>query len=245
MNPFIPRNRARSIIVDGRVSREIYDNLRTLNLRVIKTIKCSKVQEAISYHPDIVIHPINHNTYITSPDMFNYYSEIFKKDDVKLIKGDTCLGYNYPEDIPYNVGRVGNYAVHNLKYTDEKLKYYLEKEGIEFIDVKQGYSKCSLGVIGNNQAITSDDTIYKKLSQRGVKVLLIEEGDIELTGFNYGFIGGSMGNIDEDRVLFAGSLVGNKNEDRIRKYIGQENKEIVELSTNKLVDLGSLIGVSI
>lgn len=234
-------SKTNTIIIDKRADQETINNLKKLNLNIIFTIKCEEVQEPISCHPDIQLHPINNELIIVAPNVFEHYNKIFKKTNIKLIKGETTLGYNYPMDIPYNIGRIGNFAIHNSKYTDELTKYYLKKEGIELIDVKQGYSKCSLGIIGKNSAITSDQTIYEKLKNKNIDILLVKKGYINLDGYNYGFIGGSMGNIDNENILITGELKTHIDGDKINKFIKNKNKKIIELKKDKIEDLGSLI----
>ncbi len=128
LNPFIPNTRANIVIIDGRIDEEIETNLKSLNLNIIPTIQCKEVPEPISYHPDIVMHPINHNTLIIAPNVFHYYEDLLWDMGINLIKGETLLSNSYPKDIAYNVGRIGKYAIHNFKYTDEKLKFYLKKK---------------------------------------------------------------------------------------------------------------------
>lgn len=245
MNPFIPKGASNTVIVDARMDKERLAQLENLGQSIIKTTRCESVQEPISYHPDIVMHPINYNTLMVAPDVYEYYSEIFKSYDIKLIKGEKKLGYNYPDDISYNVARIGPYAIHNQKYTDEKLKFYLEREGVEFINVKQGYSKCSLGLIDENMGITSDKGIYKALRDRKIKVLLVETGYIELNGYSYGFIGGSMGNLDSSRVVFTGNLDKHRDGELIRRALTKKDKDIIELSEGNIIDVGSLISLSL
>ncbi len=153
-NPFIPLKEANTVVVAGNIDDEIYKNLKDRNLRVVKTIAHEKVDISIKYHPDIVIHPINHNLLLVEPTVYEYYKGKFKDTDINIIKGEKELGYKYPLDIAYNVGRVSNYALHNFKYTDEVLKFYLKKEKIELINVNQGYNKCSMALVGNNEIIT-------------------------------------------------------------------------------------------
>lgn len=241
VNPLLPFKKANTIILDGRADKEIINNLKKHKLDIILTPECKEVQKPISYHPDIHLHPINYKKIVVAPNVFEYYNKIFKKTDIKLIKGESELGYNYPYDIAYNMARIGNFAIHNLKYTDEKLKYHLLKEGIEMIDVNQGYSKCSIGIIGKNTVVTSDEIIHGKLIKKNIKVLLIENGYIELEGYNYGFIGGSMGNIDEDNVLLAGEFKTHIDGNKIKKYLKENKKRIIELKKGEIKDLGSLI----
>lgn len=243
MNSLLPIKRANTIILDGRAGKEIKDNLKKLNLNIILTPKCLEVQNPISHHPDIHLHPINYNTIVIAPNVFDYYSNIFKNSNIKLIKGNRKLGYDYPKDIPYNIARVGNYAIHNKKYTDESILYLLNNQGIEFINVKQGYSKCSVAIVDENSIITSDRTIYEKTIKKNMDVLLIEKGYIKLEGYNYGFIGGAMGNIDKNNILIAGELKTHIDGDRILDFIKKRNINIIELKKGEIEDLGSMIPI--
>lgn len=202
MNPFIPFKKANTVIVAGNIGEEIYMNLKKLNLRVIKTISHKKVDSSISFHPDIVIHPINNNILVTEPSVYEYYRDEFKNTNIEIIKGEKQLDCKYPLDIAYNVGRIGKFAIHNFSYTDEVLKYYLRKQNLELINVNQGYTKCSIAIIGQNDIITSDVFIDKVLKGYGINSLLIEPGNIFLENQNYGFIGGCTGNMSNKEVSF-------------------------------------------
>lgn len=241
MNPFIPLKKARFVLVAGNADQEIINSLDSLGLEVIPTIRCQEVYDSIAYHPDIVIHPINHNTLIIAPNVFDYYKERLGKFNLKIIKGESPLTSKYPGNIAYNVGRLSKAAIHNFKYTDPVLKYYLEKEDLELINVKQGYSKCSMAIIGQDKIITADQAIYKKLSHLAYDCLLIQPGHIELEGQDYGFIGGSSGNLSKDLVVFAGSLDLHPDKEKIRKFIKENKKEVKFLSNKALKDLGTII----
>lgn len=231
------------VIVDGSIDEEIYGNLKKLNVKIIKTIKCEEVYESISYHPDIVIHPLNHNTLVIAPNVFEYYAEKLDGMGIKLIKGEKWLSNQYPDNIAYNVARLSGVAIHNFKHTDEKLKYYLKKENLSFININQGYSKCSLAVIDQYTGITSDYPMYKKLKSFGFNILLIEPGHILLKGQKYGFIGGASGNLPKDIFILSGSLKEHPNKDIISKFIYENNKELVFLSRKKIVDIGTVISL--
>lgn len=84
-------------------------------------------------------------------------------------------------DIP-NTGRDINYK-NNLS------------SDIFYVDVPQGYTRCCLLPVDDTSFITSDNGIAKALIAAGADVLTIEQGHIQLTGFNYGFIGGCAGHI--------------------------------------------------
>lgn len=242
-NPFIPRLTANLVIIDGRIDEEIENNLKKLGLKIIKTIRCEEVDESISFHPDIVIHPINYNTLIIAPNVFDYYADELDGLGIKLIKGEKFLDRKYPEDIAYNVARLSGVAIHNFKYTDEKLKYYLEKENLDFVNINQGYSKCSLAIIGEDIGITSDVSMHIKLTSIGFNILLVQPGHILLEGQKYGFIGGTNGTLDSDKLMFSGTLDEHPNKDRILKFIEKNNKKIIYLSRKEIVDIGTIISL--
>lgn len=241
MNSFIPKSRGNLAIVDGRADLKIISNLEKLGLRVIRTVACRELDRSISYHPDVVLHPIDHKTIIVAPNVYDYYREELKEFDLNIISGDSKLSLKYPGDIAYNVGRIGNLAIHNIKYTDEKLKTSLEEKEIELLSVKQGYSKCSLGLAGENLAITSDRPIYKELKARAYDILLVRPGHIRLKGQNYGFIGGCMGCLSEDMVLFSGAIDKHPDFEDIDKFLKNHGKEYICLSDDELVDIGTIM----
>lgn len=241
MNPFIPLKEANLAIVAGNAYIEIFDSLRQLGIEVVPTIKCEEVYDSIAYHPDIVIHPINHNTLVVAPNVYDYYKEKLSKFNVNLIKGKTYLKSKYPENIAYNVGRLAKAAIHNFEYTDIVLKNSLEKENIKFIDVKQGYSKCSMAIIDEDTIITSDEGIYKKLNDLGYCSLLIESGHIFLENQNYGFIGGATGNFSKNKIFFSGTLNKHPNKCKIINFLQENNKKPVFLSNKEISDIGTII----
>lgn len=241
MNPFIPIKSANTVIVDGRINKEIEENLKKQNLKIIKTIKCDEVHESIAYHPDIVIHPINHNSLVIAPNVFEYYEHIMKDMGIILIKGEKHLSSKYPEDIAYNVGRLEGAAIHNFRHTDEVLKYHLKKQNINLIDVKQGYTKCSLSIVGKRSAITSDIPIYEKLRHYGYNILLIEPKHIFLFNQNYGFIGGTNGHLDEEKSIISGNFNEHPDKDRILEFFENNNVKLIHLSKKKIMDIGTII----
>lgn len=129
------------------------------------------------------------------------------------------------------------------------VKKYRFRKGYEEIDqivhldkvinIKQGYSNCSICQVDENSIITYDEGIAKILKKTGINVLKIDKGHIELFDFNYGFIGGASANF-LDKIVFFGSIKKHPDYERIRYFIEEKGKKIVELSNNKLIDYGSM-----
>ncbi len=243
MNPFLPYKVPRFIIIDYRVDEEILNYFKKVNIKIIKTIKCQELQEPVSGHPDMILHPIDYGTVIIAPNVFDYYKDILTKKGIKVIKGEKALSRNYPEDIAYNVARVGKYALHNIKYTDSKLKYYLEKAGNEFLNVNQGYTKCSTATVRDNAILTSDVSIHKKVKQKGIQSIYIKPYDIELKGFNYGFIGGAAGALTQNCFILTGKFKDAEEFNKIKIFTQNKGYNIVQVSNEKITDLGTIIPI--
>lgn len=240
-NPFIPFNKANVAIVDGRIDSESIKTLENMDLKVILTTKCKEVAEPISYHPDIVMHPINHNTLVIAPNVFDYYEDKLSGMGIDLIIGEKYLSKEYPNNIAYNVGRVYGSAIHNFKYTDRVLLQELKKQGLNLINVKQGYSKCSMAIVDEKAIITSDNGIYEKIIQNGIDSLLIQPGSIVLKGYNYGFIGGTCGNLSRNEIVFSGCIDYHPDSKKIKKFLKKYNKKYYSLNRKALLDIGTII----
>lgn len=243
MNPFVPTKMPRYAIIDYRASEEIKSYLKKLNIKLIKTVKCSDLQEPVDGHPDMVMHPIDEKTFIVAPNVFDYYRSVLNNIGIKVIKGGKTLCRNYPEDIAYNVARIGRYAVHNTHHTDQVLKYYLEEANIEFIHVNQGYSKCSLAAVGKNKAVTSDLSIHEKIKSYNIDCMFINPEVVYLKGYNHGFIGGCTGLINEKIFLSTGKIFDKIIIDAFKQFIQSSGYLYEEASSQQIIDLGSIIPI--
>ena len=109
---------------------------------------------------------------------------------------------NYPEDVSLNVLVMGKSLFGRLDSVAEEIIEYANSNGYKMINVKQGYAACSTLVLDENCAITSDVGIYNALLKEGKKALLVSNEQIELEGYNCGFIGGASGVFLNDAYFF-------------------------------------------
>ncbi len=242
---FCVEKKISTCIIDARVSNNIEKNLNKIGIKTIKTPKCLEVYNAISYHPDIQFFNCGDGKIIVSPNVYDKYIEILKDYNIEIEKGEKILSRKYPNDIVYNVCIVGKYAIHNFKYTDNKVLDYIEKKGFEKINIKQGYSKCSICVVDNNSIITSDEGIVQSIKENcaDIDCLLIKNGNIDLFDMNFGFIGGCSGKISDKEIAFLGKIENHPDFEKIKEFLNSKNIKTVSLSNNKLVDLGSIIPI--
>jgi hypothetical protein len=191
----------------------------------------------------MVIFPVDYETFIVAPNVYAHYKKVLEPKGIKVIKGGKTLCRNYPEDIAYNVARIGRYAVHNTKHTDQVLKYYLEEAGVEFIHVNQGYTKCSMASFSDSKALTSDFLIHEKLKSYNIDCMYIDPKVVYLKGYDHGFIGGCAGLINEKVFLSTGRILDENILNPLKKFIQTAGYIYEEASSRQIIDLGSLIPI--
>ena len=115
------------------------------------------------------------------------------------------------------------------------------------INVKQGYSNCSIAVIDENSIILSDKGLYNSLKNRGIDMLFLDYiPNIKLLNENgeysqkNGFIGGAISRIGDNIVVF-GDLDKIDYYCNIRKFIESRNLKIIDFEGLDVVDYGGVI----
>jgi hypothetical protein len=239
-DPYIPDKKVKTVLIDGR-EKLIGHVLNNFGIQTIYTGKNEFLYDAISYHPDIILHNAGDGEVVIAPNVSVDLIFNLKKLKLNTILGQSNLNRNYPGNIAYNVARLGGYAFHNLKYTDPVLREMLENKGVKFIHVNQGYTKCNMAIIDEFSFITSDYGIYKIADKYGFDCLLIEPGNIMLEGFKHGFIGGAAGLISKNIFCITGKLSYHNDSKKIVDFLTYKNKKIIYLTPFQIKDIGSII----
>lgn len=228
------------VIIDRCADEEILSSLAKMNVNIIKSFDLDYLYKPVNTHPDLQIHFADKATAVAAPAAYEYYRAVLPRH-IELIKGEKNPGETYPRDCAYNIARVGNNVIGNMRYADSVLIEIYSRRGFCFIDVKQGYTKCNLCIIGENAAMTEDEGLYKRLSANGINVLKLQYGCVTLKGFDYGFIGGASGLISENKIAFAGDIRRHSQYEEIKNFLTLNKVDIISLSETKLHDYGSLI----
>lgn len=226
------------ILINYEVSSELEKSLRKLDVNIYKTKENKNLLDGLKGHPDLLVHSLPKGNLVVDRDNYDYYKDLFK--DYNIIKSEKSLNSIYPRDISLNAVVFKNLFIHNLKYTDKNLLEFYSKKGYKLIDVKQGYTKCNIS-IGKNVLITSDRDIYYKVKSFE-KILLIDHKQIILPGFNYGFIGGASGLIN-DTLYFTGSLKNHSSYNEIIDFLGKNNEKYDFLTSSDIIDYGSILSL--
>ena len=238
-------------VVDFRMRKIEKEYIKSLGYEIIENGFNLNTYDEIASHVDIY--------YLKVGDMV--FSSPEKKGLVPFntVSCTTPIGFEYPMDIPYNVCVVGNNAIHNFKYTDNIVKFYLERHGYNLIQVEQGYANCSTCVLDNNSCITSDIGIAKALMDASVDTLFVTEPDIKLKkrlsdvfkdqsrmsfvdSTMQGFIGGAMARLGDTVVLF-GDVQNLVNGNKIQRFIEKKGLKFHYFEGLDVVDYGGVLEV--
>ncbi len=238
-NPNLPKKKV--------IAAVAWDCDATKNLEVeilIPTFPVSTLPYPLNFHADLQLHHMGGNTFLSCPEAYEYYKQKLSPLGAYIIKGETGLRCNYPEDIAYNIARIRGIAIHNTKYTDPEAKKYFSENGVILHHVNQGYSKCQVAVCGKNHIITSDPGIYAVATGCGLNTLLIEQGHIFLEGFDYGFFGGCAALTKPGELYLTGSIKNHPSRNKIYAFLEKHHIELFESAESPPVDIGSIICIA-
>ncbi len=228
------------VLVDCQAPDAVFFTLENLKIKYYKSCCLDYLYNPVNTHPDMQIHFISSDFAVVAPYVYEYYRNILPAS-ITLIKGDKDPQNTYPGDCAYNVAKMGNKIIGNHKYTDFKIMEVYRNMGYEFINVKQGYTKCNMCIVDENSVITEDKGLYNTLTPYGFDVLLLNTHSIKLNGFDYGFIGGATGFIKPACLGFLGNLSLHPEEKQIKNFLKERNVDIISLLLTDFFDFGSLM----
>ena len=120
------------------------------------------------------------------------------------------------------------------------------EEKLNMININQGYSNCSISVVDENSAITSDKKVFEILTSNGIECLLHEnEKSIKLLKNGaysnmHGFIGGATTRIDNKFIIFGDINIIDKH-GKIQKFIEKRGIDFVYFKGLDVIDYGGVI----
>ncbi|MEF9953267.1 MAG: hypothetical protein RR840_09695 [Clostridium sp.] len=239
--PNCPSSSVSLAVVDGRIPKDIEENLYKREIKLIKTEKINKLYKAVSYHPDIMMCHIGGNRVVVAKNIPNSIVYSLEENGIEIIYGSSEVLEKYPNNIQYNVCVSGDVVICNQNFIDKNLLKIFQENGKSIIHVKQGYTKCSTAVANSSSFVTSDNGIHTILIREKLKSLLISPGSIDLFELDYGFIGGASGKISSCELGFYGNINLHSDAMFINLFLNSQGITPVSLSENKLIDLGTLI----
>ncbi len=233
-----------SVLVDERISEKC---LRTLSLQGFNPITLPRhpsLPDAISSHPDSLMFYSEHELFVPAEycEVADYiFSDIRKfHPDVKINFTADILGSKYPDDTKMNAKLFGNKLLAKADSLSPAIKEFAQRKNIKIINTAQGYSACTTLALSRSDAITADPGTARDLEKENINVTLLQNGDILLPPYEYGFIGGATG-IYKNKIFFIGDYKKHRNCAIIEMVLKVHGYTIISLSDEPLRDLGGLI----
>lgn len=224
------------LIVSGE-KPYITKKLKESGFEIIESETIDALPEFEKNHADIQCLRIK-NTCFVLKDYPRLKNELLKTEH-DVIETERRVGSKYPDNVLLNAVFFNNRLYGKLSAVDLSVRDFCLRNEIEMINVNQGYTKCSVAILGD-RFITADKGIFKSMSGRGERGLLIDAGNIELSGVDYGFIGGCCFE-KNNTVYFTGNIGKHPDYKRILEFLS--DKEIVCLSDETLYDIGGFVAV--
>lgn len=178
------------------------------------------------------------NTVFVLKEAVNLINSL-KENGISYIMTERETEGKYPRNVLLNAVYLNGRLYCREDAADPAVKNYCATQGIQIINVNQGYAKCSV-LLADKVFITADKGIYDAMTRNGEEGLLIESGDIDLKGVDYGFIGGC-GFYDDGTLYLNGDISKHKSYLKIKEFLTKKDIKTVCLSENKLYDIGGFI----
>lgn len=225
------------IFLSEMAHQAMIDYMKTKG-NVILIPKDDRFDSKISTHPDLIISIIDDTLILDEKAHISIFNQLDALG-VPYVLGNSKLSAIYPEDIAYNAVITKDTLVHNLDYTNPLLLLHSRYRNRKLIPVKQGYTKCSTVVVDDEHLITNDKGIYEA-AKENMNILLVEQGNILLEGYDYGFLGGASASL-ENTVVFHGDLSKHPDYLRIKTFLEAAQKKLLYFKEFPLTDIGSIL----
>lgn len=233
-------------IVDTRIGIEAERSLMLRGYRVVALPPFSKLSEAVASHPDMLIRRIG-NEYISYADyceeasyVFSDLSLMLRGEGVRFTFSADEVEPTYPRDVGLNALKIGGKLFCRMSSASELMLRAARSRGIEIVNVKQGYPACTVLKLNEEAVITADRGMAKLLRAHGIRVTLIDAGDVSLPPHEYGFIGGA-GEVEADTLYLFGDPMTHRDGEKIVDVARREGLKVVSLSSGVLRDLGGIL----
>lgn len=227
-------------VIASTLSAEIEEYLKQRDIDVLSFPDNKNVDIRVAHHADLSFF-FDGNTLFIAKEM-EKYSDLLKQYCKNVFVISTELEKKYPNDVLLNCVCVGNHFICNAETVSQEVFDKMKESGYNIIDVKQGYTKCSVVPVSDNALITDDESIACECRKREIDVLKISKGSVYLQGFDYGFIGGTAGKISENEIILNGDITKHPDYKEIDLFLKKYGIKPISFE-GKLEDIGSIIPI--
>lgn len=238
--PNLPQDNAK-IVVMSTNNKELVNRVEELGVKVLPSENLSKLLIFEQYHTDLQLLHYNKDTVFVLKECTSL-KENLKKYFSNVIEISKNIDKDYPNNVMLNCVVLNDKLICNTKTIADEVLQMAIKDNLKIINVNQGYTKCSTCIVNKNAIITSDKSIYKSCRNE-MDVLLIRQGYIELSGTDYGFIGGSSFKYNRNTLVLIGNIKLHPDYESIKSFVENHNVELLSLTEKTMIDIGSIIPI--
>lgn len=238
--PNLPEENAK-IVVMSTNNKELVNRVEELGVKVLPSENLNKLLIFEQYHTDLQFLHYNKDTVFVLKECTSL-KENLKKYFPNVIEISKNIDKDYPNNVMLNCVVLNDKLICNSKTIADEVLQMAIKDNLKIINANQGYTKCSTCIVNENAIITSDKSIYKSCRNE-MDVLLIRQGYIELPGTDYGFIGGSSFKYNRNTLVFTGNIKLHPDYESIKSFAQNYNVELLSLTENTMIDIGSIIPI--
>lgn len=238
-NPNLPESKVTTVFanIDNIALKRLFEEL---SIKVVQVAENSLLDTPVSRHADILANYVGKSIFLADKNQTELCKFIEDNSGKSIIIEN--IKSPYPNDCLLNFADIGDYIICNKSILTKEIVSLLPNKQI--IDVKQGYSKCSVCICKHNTIITDDISVYNAVSKyNNIKSLHIQKGSVSIDKFEYGFIGGCCGLIDKDVLLFNGDLSTHTDFDKIKNFLYYNGVNYIDIKGKPLTDIGSIIPI--
>ena len=212
------------------------DKIKRYGYTLIAVEESSNISKPVSLHADMLYLKTDKNHLFISDCQTNNITAL---KNIGFTINTVNLSPGYKTECGLNMVVTDDMILHNPK---TGVDICLSQKNKHIVYTRQGYTKCSTIVIGNNNFITEDESIFYALQKSGKNCLLIQKGYVKLKGYNYGFIGGASVYLEkENLLLFFGNITKHCNYYDIINFCSDIGVKIDFISEIELTDIGGAI----
>lgn len=230
----------KAVIASGLYS-DVQEYLKSRGVEILTFSDNMDVDPRVAHHTDLSFFFDGNDTLFVVSE-FAEYEKTLNKYCKSIVFINKKLGKKYPEDVLLNCVCVGNHFICNKNAVASEVFDKMKNSGYNIINVKQGYTKCSVIPVSENAMITDDESICNECIKAGIDVLKVTKGSVVLDGFDYGFIGGTAGKISENEILFNGNITEHADFAEIDLFLKKYGVKAVCFG-GQLKDIGSIIPI--
>lgn len=224
----------KNIAIIGEAGRE-YTNALSEEYEIFILPADPLLAPEVSGHADMILTVIADKLYCHKSYYVNnkvLLDTIAAKAELTVVASNCRRSAEYPENIAFNVLTAGDHII------GKKDSVCPEIEKLGIINTNQGYAGCT-SLFAAGHIISADPSTLKAAESANIPTCRISGNDIELSGYDRGFIGGACG-VFEDKVYIVGSPEHSQSARELEAFCRPHGLQLVSLYDSIARDIGGI-----